>query len=56
MIATAGGTVAAGSGAADPGQWMWRCHNAYHGQCGMSSMLSYRNWPVRFHGGTESER
>ena len=29
--------------AANPGQWMLHCHNAYHGEAGMMSVLSYRH-------------
>ncbi|WP_442941248.1 multicopper oxidase domain-containing protein [Nocardia sp. NBC_00403] len=24
-----------------PGQWMLHCHNAYHGEAGMMTVLSY---------------
>ncbi|WP_369818938.1 multicopper oxidase family protein, partial [Phycicoccus sp. Soil748] len=29
--------------ATNPGQWMTHCHNAYHGEAGMMTTLSYRN-------------
>ena len=32
--------------AVNPGQWMLHCHNAYHGEAGMMSVLSYRHRPT----------
>ncbi len=34
-------TVEAELDAANPGQWMLHCHNAYHGEAGMMTVLSY---------------
>ncbi|MVU76386.1 multicopper oxidase domain-containing protein [Nocardia sp. ET3-3] len=34
-------TVEADFDANNPGQWMVHCHNAYHGEAGMMSILSY---------------
>ncbi|MEC3954639.1 multicopper oxidase family protein [Nocardia sp. CDC153] len=34
-------TVEADFDAINPGQWMVHCHNAYHGEAGMMSVLSY---------------
>ncbi|MGW4248939.1 multicopper oxidase family protein, partial [Nocardia sp. NPDC004722] len=34
-------TVEADFDANNPGQWMIHCHNAYHGEAGMMSVLSY---------------
>jgi len=29
-------------GADNPGRWMIHCHNAYHAESGMMTMLGYR--------------
>ena len=34
-------TVEVDLDAANPGQWMLHCHNAYHGEAGMMTVLSY---------------
>ena len=35
-------TVVVDLDASNPGQWMTHCHNAYHGEAGMMTTLSYR--------------
>ena len=35
-------TVLVDLDATNPGQWMTHCHNAYHGEAGMMTTLSYR--------------
>ncbi|TPG16838.1 multicopper oxidase family protein [Pedococcus bigeumensis] len=35
-------TVTVDLDATNPGQWMTHCHNAYHGEAGMMTTLSYR--------------
>jgi len=34
-------TVVADLDTDNPGQWMLHCHNAYHGEAGMMTVLSY---------------
>ena len=36
-------TVVVDLDADNPGQWMTHCHNAYHGEAGMMTTLSYRS-------------
>lgn len=36
-------TVTVDLDATNPGQWMTHCHNAYHGEAGMMTTLSYRS-------------
>ncbi|WP_308165544.1 multicopper oxidase family protein [Nocardia noduli] len=43
VIVAAGDTVEVDFDANNPGQWMLHCHNAYHGEAGMMSVLSYRH-------------
>jgi len=36
------GSVTVDMEADNPGQWLVHCHNAYHGELGMMTVLSYR--------------
>ncbi len=36
-----GQTVEVDLDATNPGQWMIHCHNLYHGEAGMMTVLSY---------------
>jgi FtsP/CotA-like multicopper oxidase with cupredoxin domain len=38
-----GATVQLVSQANNPGDWMLHCHNAYHLEAGMATLLRYRN-------------
>lgn len=42
VLVGAGETVEFDFDATNPGQWMLHCHNAYHGEAGMMSVLSYQ--------------
>jgi FtsP/CotA-like multicopper oxidase with cupredoxin domain len=37
-----GQTVTADLVADNPGQWLTHCHNLYHGEAGMMTVLSYQ--------------
>jgi FtsP/CotA-like multicopper oxidase with cupredoxin domain len=37
-----GRTVTCDLDADDPGQWMIHCHNTYHAESGMATILGYR--------------
>ncbi|KQS64297.1 multicopper oxidase family protein [Modestobacter sp. Leaf380] len=41
MLVVPGQTVIADLAADNPGQWLVHCHNAYHGEAGMMTVLSY---------------
>lgn len=40
-IVLPGQTVTCDFDAVNPGQWMLHCHNAYHGQAGMTAVVDY---------------
>ncbi|GAB2873433.1 multicopper oxidase family protein [Streptomyces mayteni] len=41
-IVLPGETLSVSFDADNPGQWMLHCHNAYHGEAGMMTMVAYR--------------
>lgn len=42
MLVRPGATVVADLDADNPGQWLVHCHNVYHGEAGMMTVLSYQ--------------
>lgn len=41
VVVPAMGTVTVDVVAGNPGQWAFHCHNAYHAEAGMMTVLSY---------------